>query len=178
MSIYFDNQGFSANDSIDLMISLLVRYPEMNTVKTDPRAGEIYFSFLLKKELAEVEFFTLQQELKKNIETFLYIQNKQVNTLRFQLQSYEGYSFVEIVRDFQTISQREISLLIQLVKNELGTYLLTEQNEGAESEEIEMQEELIDDLLDRLQFDIVDQEDLIGYRDAGKVLVFQKSGVS
>lgn len=173
---YYDN-GYSANDGIDLMISLLVRYPEINTVKTDPKGGEIIFSFLLKKELTQTEFAVLEQELAKNIDTFLFIQNKQVQVMRFQLQVYEGYSFVEVVRDFQTISQREISLLIQLIHNQLGMYLLTETGDGSEVEELEMQEELIDDLLDRLQFDVEDQEDLIGYRDAGRVMVFQKNSI-
>lgn len=173
---YYDN-GYSVNDGIDLMISLLVRYPEINTVKTDPKGGEIIFSFLLKKELTQTEFAVLEQELAKNIDTFLFIQNKQVQVMRFQLQVYEGYSFVEVVRDFQTISQREISLLIQLIHNQLGMYLLTETGDGSEMEELEMQEELIDDLLDRLQFDVEDQEDLIGYRDAGRVMVFQKNSI-
>lgn len=174
---YYEN-GYSANDGIDLMISLLVRYPEINTVKTDPKVGEIIFSFLLKKELTQMEFAAWEQELAKNIDTFLFIQNKQALVMRFQLQVYDGYSFVEVVRDFQTISQREISLLIQLVHNHLGMYLLTETNDGSEVEELEMQEELIDDLLDRLQFDATDQEDLIGYRDAGKVMVFQKNSLN
>lgn len=175
MSKYYEN-GFSANDSIDLMISILVRYPEINTVKTDPKSGEIIFSFLLKKDLDQIQFSTLQEKLELSIETLLFIENKQPKNMRFLLQGYDGYSFLEVVRDFQTISQREISLLIQIVRNEMGAVLLTELNEGTESEELEMQEELIDDLLDRLQFD-KGQEDLIGYREAGRVMVFQKSNV-
>lgn len=176
MLSYYEN-GYSANDGIDLMISLLVRYPEINTVKTDPKSGEIVFSFLLKRELSRTEFAAFEEEMAKNIDTFLFIQNKQALVMHFHLQVYEGYSFMEVVRDFQTISQREISLLIQLVHSQLGMYLLTETGDGSEEEELEMQEELIDDLLDRLQYD-VDQEDLIGYREAGKVMVFQKNSLN
>ena len=173
MSIYYEG-GYSANDSIDLMISILVRYPEINTVKTDPKSGEIIFSFLLKQELDQARSDELQMKLRENLETFLFIEQKQPKSLRFHVEGYEGYTFLEIRRDFETISQREISLLIQLVHYEMDAQLLIELNDGTESEELELQEELIDDLLDRLQFD-KGQEDLIGYREAGRVMVFQKT---
>ncbi|AZR72579.1 hypothetical protein BBF96_03765 [Anoxybacter fermentans] len=163
------------NDSIELMISILIRYPEINMIKTDPKTQEIIFSFLLKKKLTQVEFFTLQKELIKNIETFLFIQNKKPNSIRLQLQSYGDYSFVEVIRDFKTISQREISLLIHLISSEFGTYLLTEVDENQDLEDLKNQEKIIDDLLTRLQYQR--QQDLIGFREAGKVMVFQKNGV-
>lgn len=172
MSTY-THDGQSFNDGIELMISILVRYPEINTIKTDPKAGKIIFSFLMKKEMTEVELDTFQKEWLKNIEAFLFLENKEPEIAIMELQSYQGYSMVEVVRDFRTISQREISLLIHLVRSELEGYLLTEVNTDQEVEDLIAREEIIEDLLDRIRED--GHDDLIGYREAGKVMVFQKA---
>ncbi len=161
------------NDSIELMISILLRYPEINTVKTDPKAKEIIFSFLVKKKIHEGEFYVIRNKFLDNIETFLFLQNIELNSIDIKLNIYQEYGLIEIVRDFQTISQREISLLIQLIQNEFDTYLLTEYSQDEELADIEFQDEIIENLLDQLQFQ--HHEDLIGFREAGKVMVFHKS---
>ncbi|MCK4257746.1 MAG: hypothetical protein KAX49_02145 [Halanaerobiales bacterium] len=163
------------NDSIELMISILLRYPEIITVKTDPKTKEIIFSFLVKKKFTQGEFFAIQKRLLSNLETFLFLQNKESSSIEIQLISYEDYTLVEIVRDFQSISQREISLIIQLIQNEFDTYLLTEYSHDHDIDDTEFQDEMIENLLDQLQFQ--NHEDLIGFREADKVMVFHKTGV-
>ncbi len=164
------------DDSIELMISILIRYPEINTVKTDPKSKEIIFSFLLNKDLSQDEFMKIEAKLRDSIETFLFVQNTEPVTARIRTQSYNNYSLIEVIRDFKTITQRELSLLIYLMNSELGSYLLTEHGVSSDVEELEVQEEIIEDLLIRLQYQ--SQGDLIGFRESGKVMVFHKTSAN
>ena len=162
------------NDSIELMVSILVRYPEINTIKTDPKAKEITFSFLVREELSQEKFKTLKEKLNNNLEALLFLENKESGTLRFNLESHAECSYVEISRDFGSVGQRELSLLTQLIKDEFGDKLLIESNPKRKNKELKAQEEVIENLMEGL---IEHRDDLIGYREAGKVKVFQKSGV-
>lgn len=174
MKKIYDNR-LSVDESIELMISILICYPEINTVKTDPKSEEIVFSFLLKKALTEKEFLEVSHKLTESIEAFLFVQNMNSSTLRIKRQSYNNYSLIEVVRDFQTITQQELSLIIQLVNQNLAADLLTEQIQSIDIEDLAIQQEIIEDLIGRLQYQ--NQRDLIGFRESGKVMVFHKSSI-
>lgn len=175
MKKLYDNHHVGVDESIELMISILICYPEINTVKTDPRSEEIIFSFLLKKALTEEEFTEIAGKLTESVEAFLFVQNMVAATLRVEKQSYNDYSLIEVIRDFQSITQQELSLIIQLVNRNLAKYLLAEQIQSIDLEDLAVQEEIIEDLIVRLQYQ--NQRDLIGFRESGKVMVFHKSTI-
>lgn len=88
---------------------------------------------------------------------------------------FDSVSIVEISRDVATLTQEEISLIIELARAALGPDLITEGagEEGEFEEELVYQDEMIATMLDDLR-ESVQQRKLIGFREEGRVLVFNK----
>lgn len=163
------------DDNIELMVSILIRYPEINTVKTDPKSETINFSFFFNKALDEVELTDFKAELKNSIDALLFIRDQGADIIQFKHQSYGENTFFEVIRDYKTISQGELAVLIQIIHAKFGEYLMIEHNGGFSLDDLAVQEEIIDDLLDNLQ--LQNQVDLIGFRESGRVKVFHKSSL-
>lgn len=48
------------SDSVNLLISILIRYPEIGTIKFDPQHSCLIFKFMLSSLPSELEFSTIK----------------------------------------------------------------------------------------------------------------------
>lgn len=161
------------SDGVNLLISILVRYPEIGTINFDPRQDSLKMTFLLSSIPSPQEFSALEQVLLNSMLAYHMLEGVSVTTAEIQLNKYDQVAMVTILRDVHTLSKGEIALMITLLRERLKDRLITDHNEAMLEEDLLIQEELIDNMLQSMkQKEIV--QSLIGIREDGRVLVFNK----
>ncbi|MDI3281381.1 MAG: hypothetical protein QJR13_08445 [Bacillota bacterium] len=160
-------------NSIGLLISILVRYPEVGTVRYNPEAQTLKFTFILKvvpPRERQRRFFALFRE---SLQAFYGLTGREPLVFELERQVYRNFTLLELKRDIATLSQEEISLFTGLVRDEFSDVLLTEENEPLQEEERLFQEEMIEHMLEDMRESKL-EKDLIGFREEGRVFVFNK----
>lgn len=161
------------SDGVNLLISILVRYPEIGTINFDPRQDSLKMTFLLSSIPSPQEFAALEQVMLNSVLAYHMLEGVSVTTAEIHLNKYDQVAMVTILRDVHTLSKGEIALMITLLRERLKDRLITDHNEAMLEEDLLIQEELIDNMLQSMkQKEIV--QSLIGIREDGRVLVFNK----
>ena len=172
----FWKEGEAFSNSMNLIVSLLVRYPGIATINYDPGHKSLGFTFVVAKPLSETEFHRLSTKVKDSLETVAELNGRRPVIMDIGLSDHDGLSFIEIKRDIDTLFFEEISLLTTLIDQEFGGELVTEQDETLEEEDRALQEEMIEHMLEDLK-DSRQEKKLIGFREEGRVMVFNRASL-
>jgi len=166
--------GEEISNSVGLLISILVRYPEIGSINFSPRSKVLKFNFILTQHLADVEFNNFHDQLVNSLDVYNMLEGKKTIIAELKKIEYEKITLLEIERDVETLNQEEISLIISLMRDKFGGLLATDGDcDSFLEEELEMQEELIQHMLEDTKTSFP-EKNLIGFREEGKVLVFNK----
>lgn len=172
----FWKEGESFSNSMSLIAFLLVRYPEIGSVRFDPEQKTLQFSFMLIKALSGDEFDTFKEKLLASLSSIAQLQDRGLGRTEVSYTEYEGLTFLEIIRDIESLNQEEIALIIGVVQQFFEGYLLLDQEETVQEEDIILQEEMIEHMLEDLK-DSRQEKRLIGFREEGRVLVFNRANL-
>lgn len=172
----FSKEGEAFTNSMNLIASLLVRYPGIATVSLDPEQKSLAFTFVVARPLSRSEFRRFVATVKENLGAVANLLGQSPALLEVNLSHHEGMSFIEVKRDIATLAPEEISLLTTLLDQEFGGALVREQDEALEEEDKAFQEEMIERMLEDLK-DSRQERKLIGFREDGRVMVFNRATV-
>jgi len=166
-------QDRGGSGSAGLLVSILLRFPEVGSVTFDPQSHALCFTLLLKQRMVAESFRNLQVLVLESIAAFSFLQGIEPRLIDITRTSLQGLTAIEISRDAETLTREEISLLIGLMRSHFGEGLVVESDSGLMEEDLIVQEQLIDEALDDLR-ETQQQQNLIAYREGGRVLVFNK----
>jgi hypothetical protein len=172
----FWKEGESFSNSMSLIAFLLVRYPEIGSVRFDPILKTLQFSFVLVKVLAEEDFASFKDKLLASLSSIAQLQERNLGQTQVSFTEYDGLTFLEIIRDIESLNQEEIALIIGVVQQSFEGYLLLDQEEAVQEEDTILQEEMIEHMLEDLK-DSRQEKRLIGFREEGRVLVFNRANL-
>ncbi|ABZ84930.1 conserved hypothetical protein [Heliomicrobium modesticaldum Ice1] len=173
MSLRF-KQGPEVNGSMGLLISILVRYPEVGTVNYDPARRVLKFTFLLQRESVKDKLPAIAQGVKTALEVFHELEGLSPLVTSVEPRLGDGLASLEVHRDVESLSLNEIALLIDLLNQQAGQVILSEdEGEALQEEERLWQEELISHMLDSLKSGGYDQQ-VYAFREEGRVMVYNK----
>ena len=161
------------SDSVGLLISILVRYPEVGTINFDPLQNYLKFTFIFSGVLEESDLVKFKKMVIDSIDTYNVLEDRSTKFVEVSSHECESFTMFEVIRDVTTLSQEEISLVIELVQMTFPNNLVTEKNEGLLEEDLLMQEELIEHMLENIRISSP-EKNLIAFREEGRVLVFNK----
>lgn len=161
------------SDGANLLISILVRYPEIGTISFDHRTDVIKLTFMLSEIPARSEMTTIRQIILDSIEAYHILDGQAVSVANVELSSFEPMAMLNILRDVHTLSKGEIALIITLLHERFGERLVTDLNDSMLEEDLIIQEELIENMLESMKRQHI-KNGLIGIREDGRVLVFNK----
>lgn len=159
--------------SVGLLISVLVRYPEIASVQYDHKDQSLRFSFLLARKLEEEETDKAREIISSSLETYFYLQNKTARLKDVVIQPFDTITTVQLKRDVASLTQEEISMVTEIIKDRFGSDLVTELPEGSGDEDQLMQDEVIEEMLDDLR-ESQQHRNLVAFREEGRVLVYNK----
>ncbi len=164
----------AVQNSIGLLVSILVRYPEVATCKLSPADGCIRFTYILRGSIDQEVKETFSSFLTTSIAAFHHLQSISVNESTLNFAEYGQFSLLEVKRDFSSLTRQEIALISTLVAIHFKDRLVLEDYSSWGEEELDVQDEIIENMLEDTRFEIV-PKDLIGFRENGRVLVYNKT---
>lgn len=172
----FWKEGESFSNSMSLIAFLLVRYPEIGSVRFDPDQKMFQFSFVLTKAIDETEFADFSNQLTLSLGSISQLQGREIGLVDMNFTDYQDLTFLEITRDIDSLTQEEIALIIGVVRQFFEDRLLLDQEEAVQEEDEILQEEMIEHMLEDLK-DSRQEKKLIGFREEGRVLVFNRANL-
>ena len=172
----FWKEGESFTNSMSLIVSLLVRYPGIATVNFDPAQKSLGFTFAVARPLSQEEFGEFAATVKDSLAAMAELAGRAPSLVELGLSDHAGMSFLEIKRDIDSLMPEEIALLTSLIDQEFDGELVREQDEAFEEEDQAIQEEMIEHMLEDLK-DSRQEKKLIGFREEGRVMVFNRASI-
>lgn len=172
----FWKEGEAFSNSMSLIAFLLVRYPEIGSVRFDPVQKTLQFSFVVTSYIGETQLEEFKDRLLLSLESIAELHGRELERFEIQTANDSSMTFLEIIRDIDSLSQEEITLIINLVKQTFEGALLLDPEDVVQEEDIMMQEEMIEHMLEDLK-DSRQEKRLIGFREEGRVLIFNRANV-
>jgi len=160
-------------DGVNLLISILIRYPEITTISFDPETHTLKQTFMLSGIPLEKEFLKVRKIILDSIAVYHCIEGITDKNVDIHLSTYENVAMLHIIRDIRTLTKGEIALTISLLKEQFRSSLIVDDGETMLDEELVLQEELIDNMLNNATRSCSGRR-LVGIREDGRVIVFNK----
>jgi len=161
------------SDSVGLVTSILVRYPEVATIIFNPEQQVLKLTFILNQKPDFMAIETMKSRVTESIEVYNFLEGNKPGLVLIGLQECDQFTLIEIQRDVDTLVQEEIALIVQLFYDFFGNCLVTDYNNSYFEEDLLMQEEIIEQMLENVKIKS-DNKHWYAFREEGRVLVFNK----
>lgn len=160
-------------DSVGLLISILVRYPEIGTVNFDPQTHGLKLTFIVSGTFGDKDIKMMTEKLLESINVYYELASINPQTFSIDWQKGDNCLVMALKRDVDTLSLEELSFLIELFGIQFNKSLISENNEEMFEEDVLQHEEIIIHMLENVKKNMPDKR-LIAYREEGNVLVFNR----
>lgn len=161
---------------VNLFVSILVCYPEISTVNYEPEHNTIHFTFAMNAIPNKLDYERVGHLLQESILTYHSLEGYKARRIEVYLEGQGHTAFFNVVRDVQSISRGEISLITALMRDNFGDILMTDPGQD-DSDDVEADiiahEDAIDHMIHTLKHTRLKSR-LVGIREEGRVLVFNK----
>jgi len=161
------------SNGVNLLISILISYPEISTVSFDPQYNHIKLKLMLSAIPSENEFSIIKHLLIDSIAVYNMLEGLPLKTSEIHLDTHDKVAILSIIRDINTLSLDELTLIITLLRENLANYLILEYHIPLSQEDLLSQEEIIETMLENMQAHRL-LYSLLAIRENGRVLVFNK----
>ena len=160
-------------DCVNLLTSVLIYYPEISKISIEPDE-KIYINYIIQKILTDEEIEKTRTLLEECLNSYHYLQKTQVECDEVKINIEEKATFITIKRDMKTFSHGELRLINTLINEEFGELLIMDTDKIPMIDSTMLaQMDLIDTMFASLKINPV-VEKMIGIREAGRVIVFNK----
>lgn len=166
------NEGLSLQAT--LLVSILIRYPEISSVRFTGPHGRITFSFMLNQPQSNSRLARFRRLARSHFQAYAEITRRRAGYFRVRTTTYESCTVVQMIRDVATFSREELSLVVGVLRSFFQHDLLVEVGEPLGEDEQALQEDVIDGALQELNPAGLGRE-LVGFREAGRVMVFNRN---
>lgn len=161
------------SDAVNLLISILVRYPEVGAINFDPDKQTLKLTFMLANVPSPEEFTAIKKLMVASIATYHMLEGYEQAACDVELSKYDKVAMLAIRRDVGTLSKGEIALIITLIREKFKDLLVTDNNDTMLEEDLLIQEELIENMLESIKTEQA-KHSLVGIREDGRVFVYNK----
>lgn len=160
-------------DCVNLLTSVLIYYPEISKISIEPDE-KIYIDYIIQKILTDEEIEKTRTLLEECLKSYHYLEKTQVECDEVKVNIEEKATFITIKRDMKTFSHGELRLINTLINEEFGELLIMDTDKIPMIDSTMLaQMDLIDTMFASLKINPV-VEKMIGIREAGRVIVFNK----
>ncbi|NLY37986.1 MAG: hypothetical protein GX044_01630 [Firmicutes bacterium] len=170
-------QGESLEESyhINLVINILIRYPEIFTVMYNLESSSFNLSYMINKRLTRDKYMELARLLEENLEAYRFFKKKERHPIKLRKKSFSGFTQLEIILPGGSQLNGEIGLITSIMRDNFKGDLISEMRLGDDDlseEEPVSWDELLELLLNRNPDSHAKK--LFAFRDSGKVYVYDK----
>jgi hypothetical protein len=161
-----------SSDAVGLIIALLVRFPQIATIGSNPTDGSLTLSFAVRAHLGVRVERELRDSVGEHVRSLLDIGRERPGIVTVVCESDRVVSFVRVTRDARSFTRDELQLLVSLLAERFGERLVVNpatDDDGYEDDS--GADDLIEYALEALR-DPAQQRSLVGFREEKRVLVY------
>lgn len=159
-------------DTVGLICALLVRFPEIASVRSMPNDGTVRFTFVVSRKLDRAAQRAAVEAINEHVDGFLFLSDESPRTVGVECEADKAMTFVHLTRDLETFSKDELVMLVNVFTDRYKEALV--RNPVAEDQiddDPAAQEELVDFAIDSMR-DPKLSKSLVGFREEKRVLVY------
>jgi hypothetical protein len=164
--------AFESADTVNRVVALLVRFPEIHSVRSNPGDATLTLSFALRKRLDRSAARALGERVGEHVRAFLDLRGEAPQKIAVGCDRDADVSFVHVTRDAATFVREELELLVALFVDAFGNALV---RDAAATPPLDddpaARDELVEVALDALR-DPNQRQRLVGFREESRVLVY------
>lgn len=163
---------FESADTVNRVIALLVRFPELHSIRSNPADGSVTLSYAVKRRLDRDAVRAFADDATEHIRAFLDLRGETPAKLTVASERDAAITFVHLTRDVASFSREELMLQAALVGDRFGAELVkhTAPEETLDDDPAAIDEQ-VEIALDALR-DPAQRQRLVGFREETRVLVY------
>jgi hypothetical protein len=159
-------------DTVSLVCALLVRFPELATIRSGPIDRTLRLTFAVRQRLDRAGQRALAETLEEHVISFLALGREVPRVLRVDCEGDRTHTFVHVSRDLESFSKDELELQVGFFAERYGDALVRSPHpddhlEADPAAEDEAALYAIEALRDPAQ-----SKSLVGFREEKRVLVY------
>jgi hypothetical protein len=159
-------------DTVSLVCALLVRYPELASIRSMPADRTVRLTYALRQRLDRRTQAAVVEALDDHVASFLVLGKDEPETLRVECESDRGMTFVHVTRDLESFTKDELELQTAFFSERFGEGLvrnpLPDDHLDADPA---AQDEAALYAIEALR-DPAQSKSLVGFREEKRVLVY------
>ncbi|MFZ5816833.1 MAG: hypothetical protein ACOY93_16325 [Bacillota bacterium] len=159
--------------TVHLLLSYAVRYPEIATVRYDPRRMTLRLAFLVTGELSPADYERAEGKLLETLEVYHLLEQRRAQTVELYHEGLGGLNTIALERDVATLTPEEIFTVVEAMRELFPGRVLADPVEFFGEEEMMAQDEMIEQMLASLSKDR-SAANLIAIREDGRLMFFHK----
>ena len=165
-----------SSDGVSLLISILVRFPQIGTIHFESKNRILRLNFMLSRSIPSEEIKEIQARMADHIKAYHHVTGRNPTCVKFDCkQPYEKFCVFSLFRDLASLSKGELSLLITLITERFQDCLIIDDQDSLPDfmDDPGFPDDFIDSMLENVRFQRT-AKNLTAMRENGRVLVFNK----
>jgi len=157
---------------LDIFVSASLKHPELNAVKYEADKELIMFEFALETNLELEARKSFVENVENCLQLFVGLNGIKPTVLKINCLLHSGFTFLYVYRDIKSLSEEEITLLVDLVKREFNHLLIKDRSSIIAEEQYKRR--IMKNLINKMNKGYNSSTNFFAYREEGKVFVFNK----
>lgn len=159
------------SDTVSLVCALLVRYPEIASIRSMPGEGTVRFTYAVASRIDRKMQRRAIEEIEAHVDGFLSLIGER-GDVKVECESDRALSFVHVTRDLESFTKDELAMLTSFLADRFGGALVRNPvPDEHPDEDPAFQDELAEAAIDALR-DPAQSKSLVGFREEKRVLVY------
>ncbi len=159
-------------DTVSLVCALLVRFPELASIRSMPAEGSVRLTFALRARLDKRAQAALAETIDDHINGYLMLAKDEARLTRVECEGDRSTTFIHVTRDTDSFSKEELELIGALLRERYPEVLVRNpQPEDHLDADPAAQDEAALYAIEALR-DPAQSKSLVGFREETRVLVY------
>ncbi|MDB5070407.1 MAG: hypothetical protein JWM87_1518 [Candidatus Eremiobacteraeota bacterium] len=164
--------AFESADTVNRVVALLIRFPELHSVRSNPADATLTLSFAVRKRLDRAETRALGDRVSEHVRAFLDLRGDVPDKLAVTCDKDAAVTFVHVTRDAASFAREELELIVAIFADAYGDRLVRDgAASDAHDDDPAARDEQVEVALDALR-DPTQRQRLLGFREEQRVLVY------
>jgi hypothetical protein len=164
--------AFESADTVNRVVALLVRFPELHSVRSNPADTTLTLSFAVRERLDRHKQRALAERVSEHVRAFLDLRGEVPAKIALACDRDTAVTFVNVTRDAASFAREELELLVALFADVYGDRLVRDgANDALADDDPAARDEQVEVALDALR-DPTQRQRLVGFREEQRVLVY------
>jgi hypothetical protein len=170
--VHTPRSAFESNDTVNRVVSLLIRFPEIHSLRSSPTDESLTLSYAVGLRLDRAEIRAFGDFIAEHVGAILELRGERPAKISVRGERDANVTFIHVSRDFATFTREELELQITLFGDRFGTLLVKNPaSDDVLDDDSADRDELVEAALDALR-DPAGRKRLVGFREEKRVLVY------